>query len=921
MNYIELLTKEEKSTLCEIITGKEFKEYFKRNEKEFSKIQKGFRAKTLTEQHALSIALTHIDKPFISLWVNKRVEHWLEEIKENIAKLEEEGSSHGAALATTMLNSPFVNNIELYFKLTETPLTTNSCSDLYERMEDIKSEHARIDEISNQIKAIEEENQRLTKQIEEAERNIDAIKNECAEEVRKINQDKVELAAQLAEAQARISELQTAPSAIKCDDAEYLAQLDDTNLSALPSANTNEIFSLCCVTTDPSNKKYLMRYADLNSSGRYSIFHKNEDSPPFFTNREKIYYKNGPSDDNFYGVWRWSADSNKNDPTKDFIQSWYKAEIDAIEIINIVQASNLDSLARILKKGIAFQPHSHKVMFSFHVFKGRYIGLLCSSDELETVAGKTTISKDRLSLPVYEFAGTDIMRLDNTLSFYRNAFAGIPSKLYYLKSPLEIVKDIVLSSISWTAYKARELTRAQYNTFKDFLDLIPVDDITCKIGTSCRCSIPAAKELLNEFLSIVWKYLDGESLDDQIVRSAISVNTELQEKAKELVRQDWEKENENLLTEAKKELNLLREELKTSAEELDEAQEALEKTKAADEQLSCSIAEKEKLAEDVEIAVAEKIRKARENVSDFIASMTFIGGQPVHFTETTIPASINATPGADIDIYCTYPESEDICDLEAHHSWEDVINTTIYELSEAGVAEQCRNGLAAFLCAAYIEKQPLLLVGPNAIDIAQAFCAAITANKHGTLYCEGVHTYQTIKKIGADGENIVIINNLLASGWMNRLPEILAQKDIFYIATHPYTEDIQVEPKSLYGFMLPLFTELLVDKKATGKYYGGYFADDFKSYSAVKGARKELTVLAKFALSSLVRSKINSLAATMHNIYSSATTDDDFLFFIFPIAYASMAINELSEVVADPQNGIAISADLKRGLRYVLGEN
>ena len=40
MNYIGLLTKEEKSTLCEIITGKEFKELFKRNEQEFSKIQK-----------------------------------------------------------------------------------------------------------------------------------------------------------------------------------------------------------------------------------------------------------------------------------------------------------------------------------------------------------------------------------------------------------------------------------------------------------------------------------------------------------------------------------------------------------------------------------------------------------------------------------------------------------------------------------------------------------------------------------------------------------------------------------------------------------------------------------------------------------------------------------------------------------------
>ena len=65
MNYIGLLTKEEKSILCEIITGKEFKELFKRNEQEFSKIRKGFRAKSLTEQHALSIAISNIDKPFI----------------------------------------------------------------------------------------------------------------------------------------------------------------------------------------------------------------------------------------------------------------------------------------------------------------------------------------------------------------------------------------------------------------------------------------------------------------------------------------------------------------------------------------------------------------------------------------------------------------------------------------------------------------------------------------------------------------------------------------------------------------------------------------------------------------------------------------------------------------------------------------
>lgn len=250
MNYIGLLTKEEKSTLCEIITGKEFKELFKRNEQEFAKVQKGFRAKSLTEQHALSIAITNIDKPFIATWVNMRVEHWLKEIEENIAKLEGEGLSHGAALATTMLDSFFVNNVELYFKLTGAPLDTDACSNLYERMEDIKSERARNVETSNRIRSMEEENQRLSNQVEESQHSINAIKAECEKKIQEIEQDKNQLASLLAEAQAKISELQTAPSAFASDDADYLARFDDTDASILPSDNADEIVSLCSVVSD-----------------------------------------------------------------------------------------------------------------------------------------------------------------------------------------------------------------------------------------------------------------------------------------------------------------------------------------------------------------------------------------------------------------------------------------------------------------------------------------------------------------------------------------------------------------------------------------------------------------------------------------------------------------------------------------------
>ena len=231
MNYIGLLTKEEKSTLCEIITGKKFKELFKRNEQEFFKVQKGFRAKSLTEQHALSIAITNIDKPFIAMWVNMRVEYWMNEIEENIAKLKGEDFSQEAALATTMLDSSFSNNTELYFKLTGNPLDADACTTLCERMENIKSERAKDVETANRIKAMEEENRRLSDQVEVAQHSIDTIKAEYENRIHEIEQDKDQLASLLAEAQAKISELQTAPSVFESDDADYLAQFDDADTS------------------------------------------------------------------------------------------------------------------------------------------------------------------------------------------------------------------------------------------------------------------------------------------------------------------------------------------------------------------------------------------------------------------------------------------------------------------------------------------------------------------------------------------------------------------------------------------------------------------------------------------------------------------------------------------------------------------
>lgn len=60
--------------------------------------------------------------------------------------------------------------------------------------------------------------------------------------------------------------------------------------------------------------------------------------------------------------------------------------------------------------------------------------------------------------------------------------------------------------------------------------------------------------------------------------------------------------------------------------------------------------------------------------------------------------------------------------------------------------------------------------------------------------------------------------------------------------------------------------------------------------------------------------------STVWKTGAGKATHEDFLYAVLPIAYASLEINELTEVIADPQKGIAISEGLKRDLQYVLGE-
>lgn len=886
MDYLALLTADEKEALCEVISGKKFKDFFIKDDIAFRKLKKGFRACKLSEEEALKIALDHIDDPIIENFMNKEVTILIKGI--NAYNHEKYGVA--LAQAAFIIKSSFANDIDLYLKLTE-------------HDEEKKKLFCEAIDIANEFIKINEENKALKEKIKDYEQK---------------EQKLITLASPLTDKKNEPSKGQKDYAAVSSH--ELLAQFDDTDAELLPSAEDKQIVSLCERTTDASGP-LLYRHADLKPDGCYHLFRKDADLPPLFNNRPRIFSDDVPIPDGFCAVWTWSTVPNQNDPARDYVSSKYSSRLDPIEIVVIPGAASLKDLAGMLKNGIDFLPRSSRVLFAFKVRK-QYTGILCTANELsqDTAAGKTALASSFLEAPVYKFTQNEILVLDNGLAFYKKAFAGIPIDLYPLKSRMDIVKDIVLESLSWSVHKARGVRRIDHQAFTDLLKSIPDNDILQKIESTCHCSTDEADDLLNKFKAEAVKYIKGESLEDDILRSVLSVDDGLQERAKKLIRDDWEKENAE-------ELNKLR-------QENNKERETLAKLKQEQKQAETFLADKEKLAEDVEKAVNARIQKARAKAADFIAEMAFVGGQPPVQAASAEPAAI-AAPAAVQDApaaatatgpacasctagtagtspYKVFPASNDASHLKVHYCWDDVLGITAGNLRSAGVAEEHLQGLAAFLCASYREKQPLLLVGPNAIDIAQAFSAAAAACKYGRLCCDGSCTSGILDSIGADNEKIVLINNLFASSWMNRLPEILGHKEVFSLVTHPYAEDIQVEPKSLYSFMLPLFTEFFVDKEASGSYDEGCFADSFKDCQT-NAAQNDFEVLSHIELTPLVRNKLSKVLAAMHGISDKTTIDDEVRFAVLPVSYATLQITKLTEL----GSALPVSQSLADKLQHI----
>lgn len=907
MNYISLLTQDEIAILCNIISGKNFRKLFQKNSKDFAMIKPGFRPNSISEKDAVALGIKYIEKNFICSFVNASVENLLEEVDELYANMRLQGEDEDEAMARTLSESAFSNNLSLYFKLIKKGDDERNIAKLRKYMAD-KATPVSDEEPCNDSESV---NLRERLKISEEQLNI------CKNQLQSLKEANASMEQELAGFRVRIQydDTEEVPATIESHDFDYI--------------------SLCEVSEpDYTGQVWLNRLADIRKNGTIEVFYEDENMPKYFGNRSRIFFKDGPNEAGTIGVWNWKSTPNNNDSSRDYVTSEFNSAVEPIEIIVIQECKTDRELIEKIKAGVDVEMTSRRVVFAAYLSKAQYVGVLCRYSDLEQVGSLTKLNKKVISLPKYDISGRDLTHLSNGKTYYRSISIGIPSEVVNVKDPMDIVKTVILARNSWQMFKQQGKTRGEWKNIRDFLDGLDTTFILDDIVSSANCSHSEAIKMLSDFIEYARSYIDGTSIEDKILSAVIVSNPELMKRCKSLVMDEWIAENKTSVDEANAQLDGLQQEIKeaqgciekqkTEAEkELAAVKEKHDRLNAELQTLSDGISEKEKLAADVEVAVAQRIHQAQNNAADFIATLAFAPKATLDVPEN-IAALSNLevkTHTEDTGRYVSGTELNSD-DLEIASTWSDMLNTISSELIEAGVASKLSLPLAAYMYAAYITKSPLLMVGPNANAIADAFSGAVFGKSAGTLECTENYNSRSVEDCHSSEDLVVKVVNAFSPNWIGRLPDITSKEDKFYIAVHPYSEDLQIEPKSLYSYMLPLFTELFVEKKPTGYILGGCCGRNYKEFNSVTLSKCHNKILTEMHTSLMVRTRIQTLLSYMHSMLNDQNPDYDVIFALLPYAYATMQTPLILDAVQDgDKKTISISKSLSESINALYGEN
>ena len=92
-------------------------------------------------------------------------------------------------------------------------------------------------------------------------------------------------------------------------------------------------------------------------------------------------------------------------------------------------------------------------------------------------------------------------------------------------------------------------------------------------------------------------------------------------------------------------------------------------------------------------------------------------------------------------------------------------------------------------------------------------------SKDGVLYNHVARNHNdTDREVLLSEDEIVIVKNPFAAEWVDDVIHMVEESNKFFVLVTPFVEDLLIEPKGIFNYVQPLFTESFVSYRARKKY-------------------------------------------------------------------------------------------------------
>lgn len=704
---------------------------------------------------------------------------------------------------------------------------------------------------------------------------------------------------------------------------------DDTALVPDPKCSLNKRWiSLCRVNRpDRNNDIWMRRLAD-SVGGILIAPIIDEQKEQIFDNRSFIFHTDGPEIPDSLGFWEWSE--RQGESGRWYSDSHFIEQETPVEIYTIEEQSTIEGVIEVLKSGIQLPAYLYgQILFSAKNSTVLH-GVLCNLTDFNIQNGKDGFYalKDSIySLPYYQISENDVFTWKKR-KIYKKISLGDSTERIPVTDLSDAIKEMFLQRIQWPFFKAQGISRGDWQKVKQIIHEIPTSPIIEKLSTAYSLSTDEAYEFVNRFIQNIDKYLNVEDVDSALIVQILNNHVGLKRELDIISEQHWRQEHEQEIRMANEEIASMhtvadcqienaRHQLAEIQESISIAQEqhhaVLEEIGKAQTELDIlltDIQKNEAIGNDTVAAVREKISNAQKDMAGFIADMSIFLPQP----EEVLSKGIGIKPWkyerAFNDKYV-----ED--DIEYVYTWNDEFGFFSQNLAQSlNIEPEFNAMLSAFLYSAHVNQVPILVAGPGGADIANALSASIYAREAGRLTLGNEFDYDIDNGLKSYNEQVISVSNMFGKGWSDDLPEKLSHLGRQIIWLHSTAEDLLIEPRGLYNFMLPILSESFIGMLPSKPIWPGKRSEsNFKEYHSQPIKSLSISAIKKLGLSKLLLNRLTVVLSDAKTILNNPSIDKDLelLLGLLPLCVL-LGRQEILKDVLESEKGLssAVKAEAKR---------